>query len=106
MQEIDLDTVPSREVFPGFVARMVHSANMTFAHWHARAGASVPEHSHPHEQVVSVSEGVFELTVAGQPHRMTAGKIIIVPGGVKHSGRAMTDCRIMDVFYPIREDYR
>lgn len=25
---------------------------------------------------------------------------------VPHSGRALTDCRVIDVFYPVREDYR
>ena len=106
MRTIDLDHVPAREVFPGFQGRMVHTANMTLAHWSARAGASVPEHSHPHEQVVSVTEGEFELTVDGEPHRLTPGKLVIVPGHVRHSGRAITACRIVDVFYPVREDYR
>lgn len=29
-----------------------------------------------------------------------------MPGHVPHSGRAITDCRITDVFHPAREDYR
>ena len=28
------------------------------------------------------------------------------PGDIPHSGHARTACRIIDVFHPIREDYR
>jgi hypothetical protein len=30
----------------------------------------------------------------------------IIPGGVEHSGRTLTTCRVIDIFSPAREDYR
>lgn len=37
---------------------------------------------------------------------MRAGEVLIVPPDVKHKGKAITDCYVIDVFYPIREDYQ
>ncbi len=106
MQLIKLDDVAIREVFPGHRARFVHSDRMTVAHWRIDAGATVPEHEHPHEQIVNVLAGRYELTVAGKLLTLDAGMVVVIPGGVRHSGRAITDAILLDVFQPVREDYR
>jgi unsaturated pyranuronate lyase len=70
-------------------------------------GASVPAHQHPHEQLGFVVEGELTLEIDGVPHRLTPGCGYRIPGGVTH--RAWTDdvrCRVLDVFQPVREDYR
>ena len=106
MQLIKLDEVAPREVQPGHRARFVHAQNMTVAHWRIDAGSSIPEHDHPHEQVVNVIAGRYELTVAGKPLLLEPGMVVVIPGGVRHSGRAITDALLLDVFHPVREDYR
>ena len=95
-----------REVFPGHVGRFVHSERMTFAFWRIARGSRLPEHSHPHEQVAHVLVGEYELTIDGDRHRVTPGIIAVIPTGALHSGVAITDCEILDVFAPVREDYR
>src|SRR2546422_10028634 len=67
---------------------------------------SLPAHAHVHEQVVNMIEGVFELTIAGETRTLGQGSVAIIPSNALHSGKAITDCRIIDAFYPIREDYR
>lgn len=101
-----LPEMPEREVFPGFHGRFVHSDGMTFAWWRIDAGAEVPEHAHPHEQVVNVLEGELALTVAGEEHVLHAGDVVAIPGGVRHAARALGASRVLDVFSPVREDYR
>jgi len=96
----------AREIVPGFTARFVHSENMTFSYWQVKEGAVLPEHSHPHEQVANLIAGKFEMTVAGETRTIEPGMVAVIPSEAKHSGRALTDCYILDVFYPIREDYR
>lgn len=91
---------------PGFLGRMVHSDNMTFVHWKIKAGSPLPEHSHMHEQVVNMIEGQFELIVAGEAQTLGPNEVACIPSNALHSGKALTDCYIIDVFYPIREDYR
>ena len=103
---LDWSKEKPREVIPGFVGRFLHSETMTFALWEIAAGSTLPEHAHIHEQVVLLYEGEFELTVDGQTRRLSSGGVFAIPANARHSGRAITDCRIMDVFHPVREDYR
>jgi quercetin dioxygenase-like cupin family protein len=104
--QVRLSDIQPRDIAPGYRARFVHSAHMTFAHWEIDAGAPLPEHAHPHEQVVHVVEGRFDLVVDGQTHALSAGEVFIIPSNAVHSGFAVTDCWIVDAFYPVREEYR
>lgn len=106
MPFIDLDQIDEKEIIPGFKAKFVHTDNMTFAYWKIIAGSSLPDHKHPQEQVSNLIEGTFELTVEGETRTLAPGTAVVVPSGVPHSGKAITDCFIIDVFYPIREDYK
>lgn len=96
----------TREIFPGFTGHFIHTDHQTFAFWDVVAGSSVPEHQHPHEQTVTVREGLFELTVNGETKVMNKGMTAVIPGNVKHSGTAVTECKLLDIFYPEKEDYR
>jgi quercetin dioxygenase-like cupin family protein len=103
---VNLENIAGREIVSGFTARFVHSEQMTFSYWQVKAGAVLPEHSHPHEQVANLITGSFEMTVAGETRILAPGMVAVIPPEARHSGRALTDCFIIDVFYPIREDYR
>lgn len=106
MAFVSLDELEAVEPVPGYVATFVHTKQMTLANWKITAGSSFPEHSHPHEQIMMVLEGEFELTVAGKSMLVRPGVVAVIPADAKHSGRAVTDCIAIDVFYPVREDYR
>ena len=41
---------------------------MTVAFWEVQAGAPIREHNHFNEQVMTVTEGEFELTINGATH--------------------------------------
>lgn len=79
---------------------------MSLVYWTVEAGCSIPEHSHPHEQVANVLSGEFELTVNGETTVLTPGLIAVIPPHVRHGGKALTDCQLLDVFYPERDDYK
>ncbi len=106
MAFIDLVDISEREIVPGYRARFVHGDKLTLAYWEVDPGAELPQHSHPHEQVANVLEGKFELTVDGESRVLEPGQVAVIPGGVPHSGKAITVCRLLDVFHPVREDYR
>ncbi|QTA89733.1 cupin domain-containing protein [Desulfonema magnum] len=105
MQFISLKDLREKELVPGFKVRFVHSDNMTLAYWTIKGNSSLPGHSHLHEQVVNIIEGEFELTIDGEVRILKGGEVAVIPPHVTHSGRSVTDCSIIDVFYPIREDY-
>lgn len=106
MSIVNLSDLENKELAPGIKGRFVHSENMTLAYWTVEAGAIFPEHKHMHEQVVNMIEGELELSVRGSAKVIEEGYVIVIPSETIHSGRAITSCRIIDVFYPIREDYK
>jgi quercetin dioxygenase-like cupin family protein len=70
-------------------------------------GCAVPAHAHPEEQIGLVTEGLLVLVLDGEEHRLGAGHAYTIPGGVRHSGAAGPEgCKVVDVFTPVREDYR
>jgi quercetin dioxygenase-like cupin family protein len=106
MPLIQLDDVAVREIFPGLRARVVHSDRVSHSWVEVDAGAAFPEHQHPHEQIVNILAGELELVVEGVIHRLTPGMVFVIPPNVKHSGRGITACRVLDAFAPVREDYK
>lgn len=103
---INLKNIEENEIIDGYHAKFVHSDSMTVANWRVEAGKSIPEHSHPHEQIAIVLEGEFELCVDGETKRVSPGDFALIPSNVKHYGRAITDCKLMDLFHPVREEYK
>ena len=98
--------IVEREPFPGYKGRFIHGLQMTIADWTIAEGARFPEHSHPHEQIVHVLDGTFELTVGTETRVLQPGTAAVIPPGTRHGGRALSACRLIDVFHPVREDYR
>ena len=79
---------------------------MSWAFWEVEAGAEVPVHHHEHEQIMHVVAGEFEFTVDGATDLYHPGDVVIIPSNVPHGGKAVTACTLMDVFSPVREEYR
>ena len=102
----EADSLDQHEILPGFKARFVHTAQMTLVFWDIESGAILPEHQHPHEQVGQVTQGEFEMTINGETQVLRAGMLVCIPPNAVHSGRALSDCSILDIFCPVREDYR
>jgi len=102
----NLNDIEQKELVPGFKVRFIHSENMTFAYWDIKKGSLLPDHSHPHEQVVTMMEGKFELTVENEIKLIQNGDVVVIPSNATHSGKAITNSKILDVFYPIRKDYQ
>jgi len=104
--KIALTDIPSFEITRGFTARMFHTDGMTIAYVDVEAGAELPEHAHFHEQVSNMLEGEFEFVMGGEKMTLRTGDSLVIPSNMPHSGRALTRCRILDVFTPVREDFR
>ncbi|MDH3272439.1 MAG: cupin domain-containing protein [Gemmatimonadota bacterium] len=102
----EVATLEPRELQPGHHGRFIHSEHATHVYWQIEADAELPEHSHPHEQIVNLLEGTYELIVDDESFVLNAGDVLVIPGGSRHGGRAHTACRILDVFSPVREEYR
>src|SRR5213592_2584899 len=62
-------------------------------------GSVVPPHAHPHEQCGYLVSGRLEFTVEGESH-------LVEPGGAVYSVTALEDSIAIDVFVPVRDEYK
>ena len=98
---------PAVEIFPGVFRRTII--------WGERAmvceitmpkGMVVPTHKHPHEQCGYLVSGRLEFTIGGQKGVIEKGGGWFVPGGVEHSVVTLEDSIAIDVFSPVRDEYK
>ncbi len=101
-----LSHLPSKQLLLGFHGRFIHTEKTTLSFWEIEEGAILPEHSHPHEQSSIVLEGRMELTIDGQTRVYEPGLVAVIAPHIVHSGRALSACKILDVFCPVREEYK
>jgi quercetin dioxygenase-like cupin family protein len=105
MPFVDTGRLKVTERLPGWHGRYFHTANMTFAHYDFKRGASIHEHFHPQEEVYEVIEGELEMTIGGATEVARAGLVAIVPSNAPHSVKALTDGRAIIVDYPLRREF-
>ena len=103
---MNIADIEQKEIIKGFKGRFVHTDSFTISFWEIDAGAELPLHSHFHEQTTQVTEGKFLMTINGVTKTYTPGTILKIPSNIEHKGKAITDCKITDIFSPVREDYK
>jgi quercetin dioxygenase-like cupin family protein len=52
-------------------------------------GQEFSEHTVAHDALVHVLEGEAEIHVGGEPHRLGAGDVLLMPGGKPHAVKAV-----------------
>lgn len=52
-------------------------------------GQGLSEHTAPFDALVQVLEGEAEISIAGNPHRMHCGEMILMPAGQPHALKAL-----------------
>jgi quercetin dioxygenase-like cupin family protein len=104
---VRLDGIRSFELVEGVTGQPLFGTDAMLNLIRFEPGATVPLHSHPHEQLGIVLEGMQALVVDGIAHELGPLEAYVLPGGVKHSAYCGPDgALVLDVFTPVREDYR
>jgi len=71
------------------------------------ADGLVDWHAHPNEQVGMMLSGVARFDIGDESKELRAGDFFRIPGGVRHRVTPIGGpVRALDVFYPIRDEYR
>ena len=105
MPFIDFKSKRKVKIWEGIYGQVHHSNGMTHGHLTIGGGIDLPEHHHVHEQWSHLLEGEMEFIVGGEKKHMKPGDTAYIPSNVAHSGRTITDCKLIDVFMPVREDW-
>lgn len=101
------DPAAARPLAPGVALRAVAGDALMLSLVTFEPGAEVPDHTHPHEQMGILLSGRLEFTVGGRVEVLEVGDFWRIPGDVPHSARALGGPAVaLDVFHPVREDYR
>ncbi len=85
---------------------LAHSDSLMLVRHYFEQGWVGAWHSHPHHQLVYVVRGALRVDVDGKTFDVFAGDSFVVDGGVEHQASALEVSEVLDVFTPVREDYR
>ena len=106
IEKLNWKLVPTEEVTPSMHRKIVSGEKLMIAKMKFKDGFVVPLHHHVHEQTTYIMEGQLDMVIGGQSCPLTAGMYHIIPSDTPHSAIARTDCKVIDVFSPVREDYK
>jgi quercetin dioxygenase-like cupin family protein len=101
----DWNAIPVEAMNPRFSRRVVHTPHLTIARLDLLAGAHVPEHAHPNEQISMVEHGLLRFHLGGQEVLVGPGQTIEIPPNLPHSVDVLEDSAVTDLFAPPRHDW-
>jgi quercetin dioxygenase-like cupin family protein len=91
---------------PGVTRRVLaHSPSLMLAEHTLEKGAVLPEHSHPHQQMVFLRTGKLMVEMGGQTIEIDEGDSFVISPDARHKVTALEYSVAMDIFTPAREDY-
>lgn len=107
MERVSTSTIKAAEPVENVYLKLLASGEETsMQHFEIDPGASVPEHSHHHEQTGFVYEGSLTFVSGGEEFVVEAGDSFTIPGEELHAAENRGDVPVrgIDVFSPPRTD--
>ncbi len=91
---------------PGITRRILaNSKNLMLTEHRLEKGAILPDHHHPHEQMVYIVSGAISLEMQGKVLKLLAGDSLDIPPDISHKVLALERTVALDIFSPARQDY-
>ena len=84
---------------------LVYGATTLMVEFRLDGGATLPRHSHHHEQCGYLVSGRLRLTIGPETFEAAPGDSWCIPGETPHSADVIEDSVAIEVFSPVREDY-
>jgi quercetin dioxygenase-like cupin family protein len=91
---------------PGFTGTFIHGERMTLSHWVIEKDTSLAMHSHENEQILFVIEGHLRFELPEGTLDVYPGEGMVFPTHEPHGGIAIERTVCIDVFCPVREDFK
>ena len=94
-------------IFPGVTIQTCAGEKMSVSVVDLEPHSVVEEHAHPHEQVGMLLQGRVIFTIGDEQKTLQAGDVWCIPGNVRHRVVTLDEpARAIDIFCPVREEYR
>ncbi len=100
---IELNKLNSLEAIKGAFLSSIQTENLTVAYTDMQASVEIPLHQHLEEAVDIILEGELEMQIGETTSLLSCGMISIVPSNIPHKAKAITDCKVVTIFYPRRD---
>jgi quercetin dioxygenase-like cupin family protein len=100
------ERIEEEQLNPLVSRKVIHTDRMTIARLKLKKGAVVPRHSHENEQVTNLETGVLRFLFDDGEQLLRAGESLTIPSYAPHSVEALEDSLAVDLFAPVREDWR
>ena len=59
------------------------------------AGQELSEHTAPYDALIQIVDGEAAITIAGRPHRLSAGEMILLPAHQPHAVQAVSRFKML-----------
>jgi quercetin dioxygenase-like cupin family protein len=100
-----LKNLPEEKIADKISRRVLSGAQGMVVWWAMKAGAHAAAHQHPHEQLFWVISGQMDIRIGTERRVCGPGDLGVIPGGVEHEAWFPSDCDVIDVFAPRRDDF-
>lgn len=91
MKFYDWENHADRSQTDGYSRGVAVGENLMMAHVQLAQGAITAPHSHPHEEIIYVVAGRWQITLDGREFVLEANQSLVVPPHVEHSSLALTE---------------
>lgn len=85
---------------------LVYGNNTLLCEFKLAKGKLLPIHKHPHEQTGYLVTGHIILIIDGERHEMKPGDSWTINENVEHRAEIIEDSLAVEVFSPVRDDYK
>lgn len=99
------DDLPSQQMFQDVKRTvMARTDHLMLCQLELDEGHKAPIHHHFHEQCSYVVSGKVEITLGDECRILQAGDSVGIKENVEHMYHALENSRILEAFYPLRDD--
>jgi quercetin dioxygenase-like cupin family protein len=104
MNKLDIHPI---ELLKGVYRRtLVYNNNLMLCHFTLEKNAEIPIHSHKEHQTGYVLKGKLRFLTEHRDFICGEGDSYIFDSNEKHGAVILEDSEVIDVFNPVREDYK
>lgn len=100
------EEIPTTELVTGSISHLVSTDDLTISFLTMKRDSVFSIHTHENVQVMVILEGYCDEIIDGKLYRVKSGDMIYLPSNIPHGAIIRdTDCKIIDIFTPMRADY-